>query len=53
MDWAIISRRSVNRAGTRYFMRGSDLDGNVANYVETEQLVCCLEFDKFRPTESF
>jgi hypothetical protein len=38
-DWAIISRRSIHRAGTRYFMRGSDLDGYVANYVETEQLV--------------
>ena len=39
LDWAIISRRSIHRAGTRYFIRGADVDGNVANYVETEQLV--------------
>ena len=26
-------------AGTRYYMRGLDLDGHAANYVETEQLV--------------
>jgi hypothetical protein len=39
LDWALISKRSIHRAGTRYFMRGADLDGNVANYVETEQLV--------------
>jgi len=39
LDWAIVSRRSIHRAGTRYFIRGADLDGNVANYVETEQLV--------------
>lgn len=38
-DWAIISRRSIHRAGTRYFVRGADLDGSTANYVETEQLV--------------
>jgi len=38
-DWVIISRRSIYRVGTRYFVRGADLDGNVANYVETEQLV--------------
>ncbi|KAJ8942653.1 hypothetical protein NQ318_013366 [Aromia moschata] len=37
--WAIISRRSVFRAGTRLFRRGVDKDGNVANFVETEQIV--------------
>lgn len=37
--WAIISRRSVSRAGTRLFRRGVDRDGNVANFVETEQIV--------------
>lgn len=37
--WAIISRRSVLRAGTRLFRRGADRDGNVANFVETEQIV--------------
>lgn len=37
--WAIISRRSVLRAGTRLFRRGIDREGNVANFVETEQIV--------------
>lgn len=38
-NWAIISRRSIFRAGTRLFRRGIDKDGNVANFVETEQIV--------------
>ncbi|XP_043266866.1 phosphatidylinositol-3-phosphatase SAC1 [Venturia canescens] len=37
--WGIVSRRSVHRAGTRLFSRGIDSNGNVSNYVETEQLV--------------
>jgi hypothetical protein len=37
--FVLISRRSVHRAGTRYYMRGLDLDGHAANYVETEQIV--------------
>jgi len=36
---ALVSRRSRYRAGTRLFMRGIDEEGNVANNVETEQLV--------------
>ena len=35
----LISRRSRHRAGTRYFRRGIDEDGNVANFNETEQMV--------------
>jgi hypothetical protein len=35
----LISRRSRYRSGTRYFARGLDTDGNVANFNETEQLV--------------
>lgn len=37
----LVSRRSRNRAGTRYKRRGVDESGYVANYVETEQ---CLIF---------
>ncbi|KAI9193572.1 Sac phosphatase domain-containing protein [Polychytrium aggregatum] len=37
--YALISRRSKYRAGTRYNSRGVDIEGNVSNYVETEQLV--------------
>merc|ERR1719384_276471 len=39
--WAIISRRSTERCGTRLFVRGGDENGWVANYVETEQIVEC------------
>lgn len=38
-QFALISRRNTKRAGTRYFMRGIDNQGNVANNVETEQIV--------------
>lgn len=37
--FALISRRNCYRAGTRYFSRGIDKDGNVSNFVETEQLI--------------
>ncbi len=40
-DYIVISRRSCFRAGTRYYMRGLDSQGHVANYVETEQIVQC------------
>jgi len=36
---ALVSRRSRYRAGTRYKRRGIDVDGYVANYVETEQII--------------
>lgn len=35
----LISRRSVKRAGLRYLRRGIDDQGNVANSVETEQIL--------------
>jgi len=35
----IISRRRHLHAGTRYNARGLDDDGNVGNFVETEQIV--------------
>ena len=38
-DITIISRRSVKRAGLRYLRRGIDEDGNVANSVESEQIL--------------
>jgi hypothetical protein len=36
---ALITRRSRFRAGTRYFSRGIDEQGNVSNFNETEQIV--------------
>ena len=37
--FALITRRSRHRAGTRYFSRGIDEEGHVSNYNETEQIV--------------
>ncbi|KAI5115288.1 hypothetical protein M0805_006227, partial [Coniferiporia weirii] len=39
MRLCLISRRSRYRAGTRYFRRGVDHEGHVANFNETEQIV--------------
>ncbi|THH17404.1 hypothetical protein EW146_g3395 [Bondarzewia mesenterica] len=39
IQMSLISRRSRFRAGTRYFRRGIDHDGHVANFIETEQIV--------------
>lgn len=38
-SFALITRRSRHRAGTRYFSRGIDEQGHVSNYNETEQIV--------------
>lgn len=39
VTFILITRRSRHRAGTRYFTRGIDEQGHVANYNETEQVV--------------
>jgi hypothetical protein len=39
MQICLVSRRSRFRAGTRYFRRGIDHEGHVANFNETEQLL--------------
>ncbi|KAJ1309598.1 hypothetical protein OPQ81_006371 [Rhizoctonia solani] len=39
VEYALISRRSRDRAGLRYQRRGIDDDAHVANFVETEGLV--------------
>lgn len=38
-SWILVSRRSVQRAGTRLFSRGIDDHGFCSNFVETEQIV--------------
>lgn len=40
VNYVIISRRSRQRAGLRYQRRGIDEDANVANFVETETIMC-------------
>lgn len=39
VEVTLIARRSRYFAGTRFLKRGINHQGNVANYVETEQLV--------------
>jgi hypothetical protein len=39
--FGMISRIGWKRSGTRFNTRGSDVEGNVANFVETEQIVSC------------
>jgi phosphatidylinositol 4-phosphatase len=39
LTFALITRRSRHRGGTRYFSRGIDEQGHVSNYNETEQVV--------------
>ncbi|KZV19616.1 hypothetical protein F511_10519 [Dorcoceras hygrometricum] len=44
----LISRRSIRRLGTRMWRRGANLEGDTANFIETEQV---LEFEGY--TSSF
>jgi hypothetical protein len=44
LEIILISRRRFSMAGTRYNARGLDDDGNVANYVETEQIMSYRNF---------
>lgn len=39
LAFILITRRSRLRAGTRYFSRGIDENGNVSNFNETEQII--------------
>nr|POF18224.1 phosphatidylinositide phosphatase sac2 [Quercus suber] len=48
----LISRRSTKRAGLRYLRRGIDEGGNVANTVETEQVLCYQSWDPARKSFS-
>lgn len=52
-DVTLISRRSVKRAGLRYLRRGVDEEGNVANSVETEQILSPSTPDPALPIYSF
>lgn len=45
VTFGLITRRSRHRAGTRYFRRGIDAKGNVANFNETEQILCVPGLD--------
>ena len=38
-NYIVISRKDQRRPGVRYLSRGSDAQGNVSNFVETEQIL--------------
>ena len=38
-QYILMSRRDKSRAGLRFSSRGADSDGNVSNFVETEQII--------------
>jgi hypothetical protein len=44
----LISRRSSKFAGTRFLKRGANFAGNVANEVETEQIVFDTRISSFQ-----
>lgn len=39
MSLLIIARKEVCRLGARFYSRGIDKEGNVSNFVETEQIL--------------
>lgn len=43
LSFTLISRKDINRLGVRFYSRGANFDGNVSNFVETEQI---LNFSK-------
>lgn len=40
----LISRRAIKRGGTQSYARGMDVEGNVGNYVETEQIIMIKDY---------
>lgn len=52
VTFGLITRRSRHRAGTRYFRRGIDENGFVANFNETEQFLINHEVNLSNPEKS-
>ena len=46
-NYILISRKDHRRSGVRYINRGSDLSGNVSNFVETEQILTYSDDENF------
>lgn len=44
IELALISRRSIHNAGTRFNVRGTDNEGNTANFIETEQIILTEDY---------
>ena len=47
ISFILISRRDKTRAGMRFISRGSDSQGNVSNFAETEQILTFLNDDSY------
>lgn len=47
INFILISRRDKMRAGMRFISRGSDSQGNVSNFAETEQILTFLNDDSY------
>jgi hypothetical protein len=47
VDFGIVTRRDLRRAGTRYHTRGLDSTGHAANFAETEQIVAWNDSGKY------
>ena len=43
LSFIIIGRKDDRRSGMRFLLRGADLNGNVANFVETEEILIYRE----------
>jgi len=43
-NFIIIARKDTRRSGMRYLVRGSDNNGNVANFVETEEAIVITNY---------
>ncbi|ELP85825.1 suppressor of actin, putative [Entamoeba invadens IP1] len=43
-SYTLISRRDCSRTGLRFSSRGGDINGNVSNFVETEQIVSNTDY---------
>lgn len=49
----LIARKDHRRSGMRFLIRGSDYNGNVANYVESEQLVIIPQRNEMNNNNDF
>jgi hypothetical protein len=47
ISFILISRRDKSRAGMRFISRGSDSQGNVSNFAETEQILTFINDDSY------
>ena len=45
--FSLLSRRDKTRAGMRFLSRGTDKDGNVSNFAETEQILTIHQNEGF------